>query len=361
VPYASGLSAQLGIKAESTWGTANTPVDRFYEFLSTSLNYTPTFLDSAGLKAGQAYKRVARTQISRVSVEGDIVMEHSDGGTNGTAASMGTWWKHALGSTVTTPVQIAASTAYRQTHTPGSKAGFGLTVQVGKPQISGPTVQPFTYSGIKIVSWEFTCSDGELAQLSLSCLGRDEATATALAAASYPSPNGVFSFADTGTATGGVFTLGGTPTTAAGRTTIAGGTPVASLVSGITLRGESPMKDDRYGFANAGLRGEPIENDIPTITGTLETEFFSRTELYDLFKANTTTALQLDFAHGDAGTSNPYRLSFVLPACKLKSGAVNVDGPDVLGQSIEFEAMDDGTGNPVIQVELVGKQQTTVA
>jgi hypothetical protein len=303
--YASGLSAQLGIAPESTWGTAVTPA-RFYEFLSESLQYKPTYLDSQGLKAGQAYKRVARTVVSRFSVDGDITMEHTDGATNATAASMGTWWKHALGSAAAVPTQISASTAYRQTHTPGSKAGLGLTVQVGRPQISGPTVQPFTYAGCKVASWEFTCSDNAYAQLQCSLLGRSEATATALASASYPTPNGVFSFADVGTATGGVFTIGGTVTTATGRTTIAGGTAVQSLVSGITLRGETPMKDDRYGFGNAGARGEPIENDIPTITGTLASEFFSRTELYDLFKANTTTALQIDFAHGDAGTSNPY-------------------------------------------------------
>lgn len=357
--YASGLSAQLGISPETVWGTIATPT-RFYEFLSESLKYTPTYLDSQGLKAGQAYKRIARTVVSRYSVDGDVTMEHTDGGTNGTSASMGTWWKHALGSTVTTPTQIAASTAYRQTHVPGSKAGFGLTVQVGRPQISGATVQPFTYDGCKVTQWEFTCSDGAYAQLQCSLLGQDEATATALASASYPTPNGVFSFADVATASGGVFTIGGTPSTAAGRTTIATGTAVQSLVSGITIRGTTPMKDDRFGFGNAGARGEPIENDIPTITGTLASEFFSRTELYDLFKANTTTALQIDFAHGDAGTSNPFRLSFVLPAVKLKTGAVNADGPDVLGQSVDFEAMDNGA-DPVIQVELVSKQQTTVA
>lgn len=359
MPYASGLSAQLGVVSEVTYGAAVT-VNKFFEFLSAGLNYEPTYLDSEGLKAGQAYKRVARTQISRKSVSGDIVMEHSDGQTNGTAASMGWWWRHALGSTVTTPTQIVATTAYRQTHIPGSKAGYSFTAQVGKPQVLGPTVQPHTYTGCKIPSWEFSCSDGELARLSCSVVGQNESTAIGLASASFPNPNGVFSFADTGTATGGVFTLGGTATTAAGRTTIAGGTAVASLVTGITIRGETPMKDDRYGLGTGGLRGEPIENGIPTITGTLETEYYSKAELYDLFVANTTTALQLDFAHGDAGTSNPYRLSFVLPAIKLKTGAVPVDGPDVIGQSVEFEAMDDGT-NPVIQVELVNKQQTTVA
>lgn len=357
--YASGLSAQLGIIAETTWGTPLT-VSRFYEFLDESLSWSPTYIDSAGLKAGQAFKRVARTAISRFSVEGDITLEHTDGSTNATAASMGTWWKHALGSTVTTPVQIAASTAYRQTHTPGSKAGFGLTIQVGRPQISGPTVQPFTYEGCKVTGWEFTCSDSQFAQLKLTILGQDEATATGLASASFPSPNGVFSFADTGTAGGGVFTIGGTPTTASGRTTIATGVAVGSIVSAVTIRGETPMKDDRFGLGSGGARAEPIENDIPTITGTFETEFYSRTELYDLFKANTTTALQLDFAHGDAGTSNPYRLSFVLPAVKLKQGSVNVGGPDVLGQTIEWEAEDNGV-DPVIQVELVSKQVTTVA
>ena len=358
--YASGLSGQIGIKAETTWGTAATPVTAFYEFLSESLKWTPTFIDSAGLKAGQAYKRVARTAISRYTVDGDITMEHTDGQATAAGASMGTWWKHALGSTVTTPTQISASTAYRQTHVPGSKAGFGLTVQVGRPQISGPTVQPFTYDGCKVVSWEFSCSDNQFAQLQLSLLGQDEATATALASASYPTPNGVFSFADTATAGGGVFTIGGTPSTTGGRTTIATGTAVQSLVSAISIKGETPMKDDRFGFGNGGGRGEPIENDIPTITGTLTSEFYSRTELYDLFKANTTTALQIDFAHGDAGSTNPYRLSFVLPACKLKSGAMNVDGPDVVGQNIDFEAMDNGV-DPVIQVELVSKQSTSVA
>ena len=87
------------------------------------------------------------------------------------------------------------------------------------------------------------------------------------------------------------------------------------------------MKVDRYGLGNAGLKGEPIENAIPTITGTISTEFFSRTELYDVFKANTTQPLQLDFtkfdpagndANGVAAGPNPYRLSLDLPRGPLQ-------------------------------------------
>jgi hypothetical protein len=120
----------------------------------------------------------------------------------------------------------------------------------------------------------------------------------------------------------------------------------------VTIRGEDGMATERFGLGNAGLKEEQIENATRMITGTLEGEFTDRTEIYDLIVANTTTALQLDFSHGDAGGSNPYRLSFVLPACKLKTGNVNLTGPDILGQSITFEAYDN-EADPVIQVELV--------
>src|SRR6266568_4940648 len=280
MPYASGLSGQVGTVVESTYGTPVT-VTRFWEFLSETLTFDPGWLDGQGLKSGQAFKRASRTVQSRFDVTGDITMEHTDGSAASAAAdSMGWWWKQALGSAITTPT-VVLGTAYKQSHTPGSKAGFYSTMQVGRPQISGTTVQPHTHTGCKVTDWEFTCSDNQIAQLKCT-------------------------------------------------------------VNAITLTGSSPMKTDRYGLGNAGLKGEPIENAIPTITGSLTAEYYSRTELYDLFKANTTTALQLDFSHmvngldanGVASGPNPYLLSFVMPAVKLKSAAVNVSGPDVVPQTI---------------------------
>jgi hypothetical protein len=360
--YASGLSGQVGAVAESTYGTPVT-VTHFYEFLSENFQYNPAFLDGQGLKAGQAYNRSTRTVVSQFDVNGDLTMEHTSGeAANAVADSMGFWWKWALGSTLTTPT-LVLGTAYKQVHTPGSKAGQFITLQVGRPQISGVTVQPFTYTGVKCTDWEFSCNDNQIAQLKLTFDGQTESTSIGLAAASYPTPNGLFSFANATT-----FTLGGTPTTAAGETTIASGVAVGSRVTGIVITGSTPMKVDRYGLGNAGLKGEPIENAIPTITGTLTTEFFSRTELYDVFKANTTQPLQLDFtkfdssgndANGVASGPNPYRLSFIIPACRFKSGAVNVGGPDVIGQSIGFQAYDNGT-DPVIQVKLVSKESSAI-
>jgi hypothetical protein len=289
-------------------------------------------------------------------------MEHTIGSAaTAVADSMGFWWKYALGSAFTTPT-LVLGTAFQQVHVNGSKAGQFLTTQVGRPQISGVTVQPFTYTGVKVTDWEFSCSDNQIAQLKVTCDGQTELTSTGLAAASYPTPNGLFAFSD---AT--AITLGGTATTSGGVTSVASGVAVASRVNGITLTGSTPMKVDRYGLGNGGLKGEPIENAIPTITGTLSTEFFSRTELYDVFKSAGTTPLQLDFtkfdaagndANGVAAGPNPYRLSIILPAVKFKSGSVNISGPDVIPQSIGFQAYDDGTTNPVIQIRIVSKEQT---
>ena len=69
--YASGLSGQVGAVAESTYGTPVT-VTHFYEFLSETLTFVPTWLDGLGLKSGQAYKRASRTVQSRFDVTGDV-------------------------------------------------------------------------------------------------------------------------------------------------------------------------------------------------------------------------------------------------------------------------------------------------
>src|SRR5713226_800999 len=134
--YASGLSAQVGTVAEGAgnYGVATT-VTRFWEFLSENFQFAPTWLDGMGLKAGQAFNRSSRTVQSQFDVNGDITMEHTSGeAASAVADSMGFWWKQALGSSVVTPT-LVLGTAFQQAHTPGSKAGFSFTCQVGRPQI----------------------------------------------------------------------------------------------------------------------------------------------------------------------------------------------------------------------------------
>jgi hypothetical protein len=345
VAYGSGLSSQIMVAAETTVGTAVTTTTG-YEFMSENFVFNPTDLDGAGLKAGQAFERVSRHVRSRIDVNGDFTVEHADQG------HMGLLWKHALGSALSAPTLIA-STAYGQNHTPGTHAGLGLTVQVGEVQ-PDTTVRPFTWSGVKIPQWDFTCNDGQVAQLKLTTDAWNLDTAASLAVASYTAGAGIFTFAD---ATN--FKIGGTASTTAGLTTVASGVTMATLFKGLTVTGSTPMKSDRYGLGNAGVKKEQIENATPTITGSLDGEFTQRTEIFDLYKSNTQTVLQIDFSHGDAGGGNPYLLSFIFPAIKFTSITANTQGPDVTPQKANFKAFDDGSGtNPVVQVRLVSKDST---
>lgn len=334
----SGLDAQFGFKAETTWGTAVT-VDKFLEFNSESLNLEPTFLEPTGLRPGVKHKRANRVRISRKSVSGDVEMEVVTKG-------MGTLWKHALASgTGSTPVQIASSGAYTQIHTPGGFVGFGLTMQIGRPQPSDGVVKPFTYAGCKISTWEFSLTDSEVPTVTFTVDGRSEATATALASATYASGATVFDFSQA------TLTLGGTASTTSGVTSVASGTAVATIIREINISGETPMANERFGLGNAGLKAEQLENDTPTITGTLSAEF-NKSELYDAFTANTTQAMVLKLEGEDAGGGNLNTLEFILPAVKFKQAQPQVDGPDIVSMDVDFEAYSDGT-NPVIQVRVI--------
>jgi hypothetical protein len=119
------------------------------------------------------------------------------------------------------------------------------------------------------------------------------------------------------------------------------------------------MKVDRYGLGNAGTKKEQIENAIPTITGSFTGEFTNSSEFLAPWLANTGTPLQIDFSHGNAGSSNPYRLSFLFPQVKFNLVDPNTSGPDITAQQITFEALDDGSGtNPVMQIYIVSTDTT---
>ncbi len=334
----SGLDAQFGFKAETTWGTAVT-VDKFAEFNSESLTNEPTFREPTGLRPGVKHKRANRVRISRRTITGDVSLEVATRG-------MGTLYKHMLGSgSGSTPTQIASTTAYQQIHTPGGFVGFGLTMQVGRPEPGG-TVRPFTYAGCKIASWEFSLTDSEVPTLTLNVDGRSEATATALATASYTAGSTVYDFSQA------TLTLGGTVATASGLTEVTSGVAVSTIVREFNISGETPMANERFGLGNAGLKAQQLENDTPTITGTLTAEF-NKTEFYDVFTANTTFAMVMTLTGSAIGVSGENdTLQFLLPAVKIKAAAPTVEGPDVVPMNIDFEAYSDET-NPVIQILVI--------
>lgn len=339
----SGLDAQIGFGQESTVGTAVTPT-RFVEFDSESLKLDPTWQEPKGLRVGVKAKRASRVRRSRVGVTGDVTMDLPTLGA-------GMLIRNCLGSTTTATTLISGS-AYKQVHVPGDFRGLGLTIQVGRPEPSTGTVKPFTYSGCKVTKWELNIKDNDTPSLKLSFDGRNEATATALATASYLAGTTTYDFSQATT-----FKLGGTATTASGETTIASGVQVSTIVKEFTLSGTTPFATDRYGLGNGGLKAEQLENATPTYTGKLTAEF-NAAELYALYTANTTTALQLDLVGAAIGATFQ-TFSIILPAIKLKGAAPNVSGPDIVMASVDFEVYNDET-NPTMQIKIISTEATTV-
>lgn len=341
----TGLDAQLGFKLETTVGTEVT-VDKFIEFDSEGLEFDPTFIEPTGLKVGTKVKRGSRLVQSRNMVSGSISFQHA-------TRNMGAFWKMALGSSVTSPTLIAGS-AYKQVHQTGGLYGKSMTIQVGRPEPSTGTVRAHTFRGCKVTGWEFSISDNDTARMSLDVDGWNEATATALATASFVSSE-IFSFNQVPASTG--FTLGAT---VSGTTELAvsGGTAVAAIVRSFTLKGENPMNTERFGLGNAGTKKEQLENGDQTFTGTLDIEYL-KSEWYDPFKANTSIVLYLKFEGSVISGSDKNTLEFIIPQAKIKKVTPKVDGPDIVQASVEFEVYDGETFNP-LQVKLISADSTAI-
>ena len=137
MPIGSGLGAQVGIAAETTYGTFVAPA-KFVEFTKESLVEKKTVATSSGIAAGRLMALSSRRVVTQREVAGSLELEVTNKG-------MGVLL-HALMGTTVTPVQQAVTTAYLQTHTLADTWGKSLTIQKGVPLTTG-TVTDKTFLG----------------------------------------------------------------------------------------------------------------------------------------------------------------------------------------------------------------------
>lgn len=259
----SGLNAQLGFAAETTFGTAVTPT-RFVPFTSESIEATPDFLESAGIIAGQQILNSNQWTHGVWRIGGDIAMEML-------TRQCGLLLHHALGS-ITTSSSAGTST---HTITPGDLGGLGLTVQKGVPDGSG-TVQPFTYAGVKIASAEIAVAATENATFGLSVVAQTFTTGTALATATYLTTGSPFSFAS------GSFSLAGS----------------SLCVRSARLSIDNMLDTDRVCVGHTYIE-EPVPSEYREFGGEMELEFPDLVH-YNRFVAGTEGTMNLLLTNGTA-------------------------------------------------------------
>ena len=260
----SGLVAQIGIKTETTWGTAVT-VDRFAPLVSEGLTEKIDRMESGGIIAGARVLRSAQWAAGNVDVSGPIGLELYQQG-------MGLWFRHMFGAVSTT-----GAGPYTHTFTPGDLTDDHFTCQIGKPDVSG-TVQPFTFAGCKIMGWELAVKAGELVTLGLDVVGKSLATGTALATATF------------GTGAGTPFSFKHATVSIAGS---------SANVKGITLKGANGLAADDRRFLGSEFIAEPLEAELREYTAELDMEFESLTQM-NYFRNASENALVLTIDAGSA-------------------------------------------------------------
>ena len=310
----SGISTQLGIAQETTWGTYVAP-DHWYEFANEGLKQTIDRLESKGLRSNNRVLRTDRWAAGKVAPAGPIEFEVLN-------KSFGLLFKHMLGAAAI----VADGTGWKQTFTFGDPYGLGLSVQVGRTDVSG-TVQPYTYTGCKIDQWELSNSVDNILNLKATLEAQNEATATALASASYPATAELFYF------TQGSITLAGS----------------AFDVTQWSVQDTIGHKKDRYFISatNPTLRREPIINAFSQPQGSLTAEFTDLTA-YNRFINGTVATVVLTYATTTTyDTGKTFRCIITLQSCRFDGETPNVSSADVNMISLPFKVLYNGVDSPI--------------
>src|SRR5690348_9567046 len=102
----TGLGSQLGLKKETTWGTAVT-VDKFFKYESETFNLDRTYVDPVALQPGVTFGPQALTKATTRSAGGGFQMYQP-------YKLSGHLFDQMVAGTIT-PVQQAATIAYLST------------------------------------------------------------------------------------------------------------------------------------------------------------------------------------------------------------------------------------------------------
>lgn len=339
----SGLCSQFGFKAETTVGTAVT-VDKFYKHVSIGGDGLQliTVTDN-GLGGCALVPTIDRTVSVAQQVQREVELNV---GTRG----LGQIFRQMLGTT-SGPTLVSGS-FYRQIHTNGPLDGDSLTVQFGMPEATATgTNRAFTINGAKITQWEISQARNELLKLRFSLDGWNETTATALASAAYSTSVGAtaneplrFNCLSA--------KIGGTPSIASSVVSVAGGTEISGC-KGVSVKGVQPLRVDGFFSGGNGTKSEQLlaGSAFQQFTADLDVEFQSRTQLYDVYAAYTSTTLELSWVGKiDAGSSQFGKFSVIFPQCKITPSAINVTGPEGLDNKTSIVAYGDPAGTlPAIQ------------
>lgn len=319
--------ASIGIGVETTYKTGVTPT-RWYEFTDENINWNKNVKQGMGLRVGARVARSARRTVPTADGGGDFTVEAISKG-------MGLLWQAALGTGVST---VVSGSTYQQVFTLGDTPA-SLTLQKGMVEVGGG-VDAYTYLGCMVSQWEFDFPNDDIAKLKVTADAGDLTTATSYAAPSYPSaPLNLFHFGGGSISTGTLTS----PTT----TTLASAATPLAAVRGGSVSCNHNLTADRFNFGGAGRKDKPTVG-LREIAGSMDVEY-SSTTFRDAVLNETPMSVVLSFTAGALSTGLE-TLQVVLPEVKFDNQLPQVNGTDLVVQSMNFSVLDNLTAAQPIWV-----------
>ncbi len=318
---------QGGFKKESTYGTAVT-VDTFFPVVSDTITPQYATLDSNSLRPG-----FARHQGSYVKyilgAQGQLTFEVS-------SRQYAKWLFQMMG-TVDTTTSLADASYKVHTYTMSADIGIhSFTWQGARPTFPSDDANPFTFSGGKVSKWKLSNAAEGLLALVLDCDFQDWTDGTALASASYPSGDTLFSFQ--------------------GASVLFDNTSVD--VYDIEVEVDNQLKLDRRYLNGSGLKSEPVENGnfrMGTWAAKMDFDDMTQVDRISAASASAGGVAAIEATWGIPG-SDIAELKVTIPAARFDEGFPEVGGPESLTTPLKGAVMFDGTNSPITIVATTKEQ-----
>lgn len=329
----SGIAGQVAIAEETVYGT-RVAESRAFEVdpSGESLDKVKNTVQGGGLAGGQYGRLGSRRTVTSTAGAGGLPLEVTNKG-------FGLWLRHLMGDSLS-PVVQGATIAFLQTHALSDNIGKSLSIQKGVPDAGG-VVRPYDFLGAKIMSGEFSCGLDENLMATFDVDAQAVSEASALVTPSYVAGVMPFPFLSMGVKLG----------TFGSEASVTG-------VRGASVKIDRPQATDRFYAGAAGVKAEPIVNDWPTVTGTIDTDFLTKADFADRYVSDAPTSLVWEFIGPLIASTFFYTFRIRVPMIFLNTGTPNIGGTDVTKASFDFEGQLDGT-HPLATIEYMSTDTAT--
>jgi hypothetical protein len=318
----SGLGSQVGIAAESTYGTRVASTS-FLRANKVGLKKVKNSDQSSAITAGGLVDEDAGHVLTTRAASGSIDVDISN-------RKLGLLVQSLMGTSVTPT--LLTGTAYQQTHTLADTIGKSLSIQVGIPEVGG-TVRPYSFSGCKVTAATFEIETAKIGSATFEFDAQDVSEAPSLDAASFPT---------------GMVPLTGTQTTV--KLGAFGSEAAVTGVKKVSIKIDRALDEDRFYIGGAGLKAEPVLNAKSSITGTISADYLDKTVFADRFASDAAFSLVVEVKGALIGGTNYETFRITLPCCRLDGDTQTIDGPGIVSGDFPFTYRYDGTNQAKIEI-----------